>query len=269
MSKILKIAFSQTKSSFHVAENLDVAARFTALAAAEHADLVVFPEMFMARPQEGVPLAEIAQPLDGNFVTTMASLAKQHALAIAFGMWQKHPDDELRAANVVIVIDAEGSIIARYQKIHLFDALSVQESKTMIAGEEPPPVFILNGVRIGLAICYDLRFPELFRYLADNGAQLTIVPAAWYAGNLKEEHWLTLLRARAIENTFYVGGCNLCDPPFAARSALFDPFGAMLVEAGESEKLIFAEVNTQRIDEVRAKLPSLSHCKQHIFNSRS
>jgi len=137
----------------------------------------------------------------------------------------------------------------------------------MVGGDEPPPIFTLNGIRIGLAICYDLRFPELFRYLAHQGVQISIVPAAWYAGNLKEDHWLTLLRARAIENTMYVGGCNLCDPPFAARSAIFDPFGVILAEAGESEKLMTAVVEVSRVREVRTKLPSLSHCKLSVFNA--
>lgn len=266
MTETLKIAFSQTKSSSDIADNLETASRFTALAAAEKTELVIFPEMFMARPQEGISLAEIAEPLDGAFVTEMASLAQEHSLSIVFGMWQKHPNDKVRAANVVIVIDAQGSIIARYQKIHLFDALNVQESKIMIGGNEPPPVFTLNGIRIGLAICYDLRFPELFRYLAHEGAQLIIVPAAWYAGVLKEDHWLTLLRARAIENTLYIGGCNLCGPPFAARSAIFDPFGVILAEAGESERLIYAEVESDRIVEIRSKLPALSHCKALFLN---
>jgi predicted amidohydrolase len=120
---------------------------------------------------------------------------------------------------------------------------------------------------MGLAICYDLRFPELFRDLALRGADAVVVPSAWYAGPLKEEHWLTLLQARAIENTMYVGGANLCGPPFAARSAVFDPFGVMLAGAGEGEALVSAQLNRGRIDEVRTKLPSLTHVRRDLFRS--
>ncbi len=94
-----------------------------------------------------------------------------------------------------------------------------------------------------------------------------IVPSAWYAGPMKEEHWLTLLQARAIENTMYVGGVNLCGPPFAARSAVFDPFGVMLAGAGEGETVVSARIEGARIEAVRTKLPSLTHMRSDLFRS--
>ncbi len=263
--KALTIALAQTPVSRDPEENLAVASRHARKAAARGADLLVFPEMFMARPQEGKPLAEAAQPLDGAFVRSLADMAKEHRLAIASGIWETVPGEKERAGNVAVVLGPDGEILARYQKIHLFDALSIRESDRMTGGDTPPPVFNLKGMTVGMAICYDLRFPELFRNLAARGADVVIVPAAWYSGPLKEDHWLTLLRARAIENTMYVAGASLCGPPFAARSAVFDPFGVMLADAGEAEFLLTARLERSRIDEVRAKLPALDHVRHDIF----
>jgi predicted amidohydrolase len=262
----LKIALAQTGVSPLPEENLRTARRLVRQASAEGAGLVVFPEMFMALPQPGVPLARIAEPLDGPFVSSLAAMAVEYGMAVVCGLWETVVGEPERAANVAVALGPDGTILARYNKIHLFDALSVRESDTMTGGSAPPPILSFNGFNLGLAICYDLRFPELFRDLAIRGADAVVVPAAWYAGPLKEEHWLTLLKARAIENTMYVGGANLCGPPFAARSAFFDPFGVMLAGAGEGESLISAAVRRGRIDEVRAKLPSLSHVRAGLFS---
>jgi predicted amidohydrolase len=267
MTAEFKIALVQSGVSPYPAENLLTARRFLMEAAGERADLVVFPEMFMASSRLDVPLAEIAEPLDGSFVSALTSMAREYALAIVCGVWEKVEGEPKRAANVVVAVGPEGTLLARYNKIHLFDALAVRESDTMLGGNEPPPLFACNGMQVGLAICYDLRFPELFRDLALRGAEAVAVPAAWYAGPLKEEHWLTLLKARAIENTMYVGGANLCGAPFAARSAVFDPFGVMVAGAGEGDTLITATLKRSRVDEVRSKLPALKHVRAGLFFS--
>jgi predicted amidohydrolase len=266
MNSILTVALAQTTVSRHPQENLQTARKCLRQAVAQGADLIVFPEMFMARPQEGVPLSAVAEPLDGPFVHTLSAMASEHGIAIVCGIWESVPGESNRAANIAITLGPDGTLLARYNKIHLFDALSIRESDTMTGGNAPPPLFSLNGIQLGLAICYDLRFPELFRNLALRGADAVIVPSAWYAGPMKEEHWLTLLQARAIENTLYVAGANLCGPPFAARSAIFDPFGVMLSGAGEGESVITSQVERSRLEEVRTKLPSLSHVQRTFFN---
>ncbi|MCK5517435.1 MAG: carbon-nitrogen hydrolase family protein [Desulfobulbaceae bacterium] len=263
----LTIALAQTKVSQIPDENLQTARGFLQQAAMQGADLVAFPEMFMACPREGVPLAAVAESLDGPFVTALTSMAAEYDLAVICGMWQKVPGEENRAANIVIALSPEGNLLAHYNKVHLFDALSVRESDLMLGGNQPPPIFSLKGVQLGLAICYDLRFPELFRDLALRGAEAVIVPSAWYSGAMKEEHWLTLLRARSIENTIYVAGANLCGGPFSARSAIFDPYGVMLAGAGEGESQITAKISRARIKEVRKKLPCLNHVNNDLFRS--
>ncbi|MBA3969143.1 MAG: hypothetical protein H0X52_03490 [Gemmatimonadetes bacterium] len=120
-------------------------------------------------------------------------------------------------------------------------------------------------MRVGLAICYDLRFPELFRNLVERGADLIVVPSAWYAGPHKEDHWLTLLRARAIENTVYVAGVNLIGSAFAGRTSLIDPFGVITATATESVNTVYGRIASARIAQVRQKLPALSHCRKDLY----
>ena len=224
----------------------------------------MFPEMFMALPEQGRSLDKVAEPLDGPFVNSLTGLASKYGLHIVSGFWEKVPGDH-RVHNAAVILSPEGKILDCYRKVHLFDALSIRESDRMIPGNALPPLFTIKDVRIGLAICYDLRFPELFRNLALRGAHLIIVPSAWYAGPLKEEHWLTLLKARAIENTVYIAGANLTGGPFSGRSAIFDPFGVPIAAGGESPGLVTGKIDIDRIKEVRAKLPSLEHCRLDLF----
>ena len=265
MDGSLNVALVQTTISAHTEENLRSAHSWIEEAAATRADLVVFPEMFMALPEKDTILAEIAEPLDGPFVSTLCQYAAASKVSIICGMWQQVDGEKTRAANVIVAIGPDGTLLAHYNKIHLFDALNVRESDTMIGGHNPPPIININGLNLGLAICYDLRFPELFRNLASRGADGAIIPSAWYAGPMKEAHWLTLLRARAIENTMYICGANLCGEPFAARSAIYDPFGAALAGTGEQEGLVCGRLERSRIDEIRAKLPCLANRRGELF----
>lgn len=260
----LIVALAQVGGSVVPAQNLEVARDLAAKAAAEQADLIVFPEMFMALPEQGRPLGKVAEQLEGPFVNSLAELASKYGLHIVSGFWEKVPGDH-RVHNAAVIISREGKILDCYRKVHLFDALSVRESDRMIPGNALPPLFTIKDVRIGLAICYDLRFPELFRNLALRGAHLIVVPSAWYAGPLKEEHWLTLLKARAIENTVYMAGANLTGAPFSGRSAILDPFGVVISSTGESPRLVIGRIDLERVNQVRAKLPSLEHCRLELF----
>lgn len=262
---MMKIALAQTTLSTSPQENLETAHRFFELVAGTGVDLLVFPEMFMALPQRGVRLSAVAEPLDGPFVGALARLARNYRVGSVFGIWEQSDEHPDKAINSAVAVDRHGATVACYHKIHLFDALSVHESENMVGGIDPPPIFPLARMQVGLAICYDLRFPELFRYLVRLGADVVIVPSAWYGGPMKEEHWLTLLKARAIENTCYVVGVTACGNPFSGRSAIFDPFGVMLAGAGEDEELVISTLRRERIDAVREKLPVLQHTRPHLF----
>ena len=260
----LTVALAQVIGSSRPSENLAKARGMADAAAEAGAHMLVLPEMFMALPSQDAPLGGVAEPLDGAFAHGLAALARERGMFLAAGLWEKVPGND-KVYNALAMFDPTGELAAVYRKLHLFDALSVRESERMLAGQAPPPVICARGVKVGLAICYDVRFPELFRYLARQGAEVLLVPAAWYAGPLKEDHWLTLLRARAIENTCYAAGAVLTGKSFIGRSAAFDPFGVPLADGGEAEGLVVFEANSTRVSEVRARLPTLEHCRPHIF----
>ncbi|MBW2355641.1 MAG: carbon-nitrogen hydrolase family protein [Deltaproteobacteria bacterium] len=264
MESSLSIALVQIETTPDPAANLANARIWARRAAGQGADLVVFPEMFMGLPKADCPPAQIAAADQGKFVRGLEALAAETGVFVVSGSWEPGPEPR-RAYNTAHIFSPEGRIVASYRKLHLFDALNVRESDIMTPGDDPPPVVDIAGVRVGLAICYDLRFPEIFRYLAVQGAQLVLVPSAWYQGPMKAVHWLTLLRARAIENTFYVAGCNLVGSAFCGSSAVFDPFGVIQAGAGEVPTLVSASVDIQRLEAVRHKLPSLRHRRLDLF----
>lgn len=258
MKQRAAIALAQVLGDPDPRKNLETARNQTREAARRGARIVVFPEMFMALPQKGIPLTETAEPLDGPFAGALAGLARENDLWIAATVWEHIPGSD-RVRNTAVLMSPEGKRVTAYRKLHLFDALSVRESDRMAPGDRLPEIVEAEGLRIGLSICYDLRFPEMFRHLADLGVDLILVPSAWYAGPLKEDHWLTLLRARAIENTCYIAGANLAGGPFSARSMVIDPFGVVLSDGGEAPGLAFADIDPERIRAVREKLPALDH----------
>lgn len=260
----LTLALAQMSAGPDPAENLLKAREYAGRASKAGARLLLFPEMFMALPQAGEPLSKVAEPLDGPFASALAGLGREFQIYIAGCVWEKVPGSQ-KVFNVACLFDPEGKIVAHYRKLHLFDALNVRESDLMLPGAAPPPVVSAAGFNVGFAICYDLRFPEVFRCMAEKGVELILVPAAWYAGPLKEEQWLTLLRARAMENVCYAAGAVLAGPPFSGRSAAFDPYGVVLVDSGEGEGLLLARLDSARIAQVRSKLPALSHRRSDIF----
>lgn len=244
--------------------NLEAALRLTREAAALGGRLVVFPEMFMGMPSSDRPPRVFAEPLDGPFVRELGAAARDNGVHVVCGIWELS-DDPARPYNTAVAIAPDGQVVAAYRKLHLFDALGVRESEQMRPGNAPPPVWAVDGLLVGLAICFDLRFGEVFRDLARRGAMAVVVPAAWYAGPMKEDHWLTLLRARAIENTVYVLGANQVGDRFCGRSAGFDPFGVMLGDGGERERLVAIPLDASRVYEVRRKLPCLTLRRADIY----
>ncbi len=260
----LTIGMAQVAGSIDPQENLAKAREYTRQAADKGAGLVVFPEMFMALPEGAKSLEGVAEPLNGPFVSELAGMAREAGIFLCAGIWEQSGEVS-KVYNTAVVLSSQGEVVSAYRKLHLFDALAVRESDRMVAGSAAPSIFIIDGIRLGLAICYDLRFPELFRELSEQGVDGLIIPAAWYAGPLKEEMWLTLLRARAIENVCYAAGAVLTEAPFAGRSAAFDPFGVPLADAGETQTLVTFTIHRERIKSVRQKLPALDHRRRDIY----
>ena len=253
---LLQLAASEDKDANRAA----VVAGVEALAG-EGAQLVVAPEASMhGFGTPDLPLAPVAEPLDGPFVTALAAAARAHGVTVLAGMFEPVEGDPSRAYNTVVAVGPDGEVIGRYRKQHLFDALGWVESERLEPGRpEDRLVFTCADVTVGVMTCYDLRFPELARALADDGCDVIAVPSAWVAGPLKEDQWTTLVRARAIENVVYVAAADQPAPAYAGRAMVVDPFGVVISSLGESPGRTVAEVDPGRIAECRKRMPSLSH----------
>jgi len=225
-------------------------------AAGNRPDLVVFPEgaMHDFGPADS-DLAAVAEPLDGPYVAALASAAKRLGATVVSGMFEQV--DNTRPFNTLVVVAPDGDVVASYRKIHLYDSFGYAESDRLSPGEIRPVVVDVAGTPTGLMTCYDLRFPEMARLLVDAGAELLLVPAAWVAGPLKEDHWQVLLRARAIENTVHLAAAAQTGRTYTGHSMLVDPMGVVVAAAGEDEALVSAVVDSQRLSAARTRNPSL------------
>ena len=265
----MRVALCQLPISPDPATNLGRVARAVASAAGQGADLAVFPEATLAR--FGSDLRGLAEPLDGEFGTGLAQLARDSGMALVVGVFEPAPDG--RVYNTAVAYSGAGDLVAAYRKIHMFDSLGERESALVAPGSEPV-VADLAGIRTGFATCYDIRFPELTRALAARGAELIVVPTAWAAGLFKEEHWVTLVRARAIENTVWVAAAGQVPDPDApptraptgvGRSMLVDPMGTVRADLGLWPQVTVAELDSELTARTRAVLPCLEHRRDDIF----
>ncbi|MDQ8705389.1 carbon-nitrogen hydrolase family protein [Streptomyces sp. LHD-70] len=242
------------------AANLDRASGLIATAASQGSDLVVLPENAMyANPDRAARIVDRTEPIDGPFASAIAAIAKEHSIAVVAGMTETPTEGSDRARNTVIAVDSTGERLGVYRKVHLYDAFGYRESDRI----EPQPAkaltFTLHDLTFGVMTCYDLRFPEMARFLVDAGADALIVPAAWVVGPAKEDHWTTLLRARAIENTVYVLGAGQTGPISAGHSVIVDPMGHPVASAGEIPGVASAVLDAARLRDVRVTNPSLEN----------
>jgi deaminated glutathione amidase len=247
----------QFAAATDVATNLDRIEALVTEAATAGAELIVVPEAAMHDfgPPD-LPLGPVAQTLDGEFVHAISRLARQHGATVVAGMFEKS-DDVSRPFNTLIAAGPDGDLLASYRKAHLYDSFGYRESDRLSRSDVAPTVVPTGDFKVGLMTCYDLRFPEFSRALVDAGADVLVVPAAWVRGPLKEDHWTTLLRARAIENTVYVVAAAQTGSAYVGCSAVIDPMGVIICSLGEEEAVATGEVNRARLESVRSRNPSL------------
>ncbi|MFC9353486.1 carbon-nitrogen hydrolase family protein [Arthrobacter sp. NPDC057013] len=262
----MRLAVAQIVTGADPMANLRLVREYATRAKAAGAELVVFPEAAMRA--FGNPLAEIAEPLDGPWATAVRAMARDLDIAVVVGMFT--PGDGGRVRNTLLVTGP--GLDTSYDKIHLFDAFGFAESDSVDAGTAPV-TFDLNGTTIGLATCYDVRFPALFTANARAGAAINIVCASWGAGEGKVEQWDLLVRARAVDSTTFVVACGQGDPatlglPSAGaaptgigHSAVVSPLGCPLVALGGEPELAVVDVDTSVIPDVRGKLPVLANAR--------
>jgi len=252
------IAVAQFAPTVDRAANLETLRDLATLAASRGAKLVVFPEYSaFFEAQLGPESVAAAEPLDGEFVAGLAAIAKVLGVHLVAGMLET-TTDPARLSNTLVAVDPGGVLIAKYRKMHLYDAFGQRESDFVVAGPiEPPETFIVDGLTIGLQTCYDIRFPEVTRRLADAGVDVVLLPSEWVRGPLKEQHWRTLVTARALENTLYIAAADQAPPIGAGNSMIVDPMGVELATVGDQTDVGIAWVSRSRIEEVRARNPAL------------
>lgn len=266
----MKFAAAQLNSHDDVTKNLADVATVVARAKAEGAECVVLPEnfAFMGGTDEERRTASEALDGDGPIVSTLRRLAREHGVTIVGGGFPERTGDPARPHNTALVVAPSGDVVAAYRKIHLFDVdvsdgQTYRESAAVTAGNTTVVVDI-GGLRVGLSICYDLRFPELYRRLVAEGAEVLLVPAAFTLTTGKD-HWHALLRARAIENQCWVvaaaqWGKHPKGRQTYGKSLVIDPWGDVVAQAEEgAPTLALATLRKERVAEVRRAMPCGAH----------
>jgi len=236
-------------------------------AAAQGADLLVFPESLMsAYEKDREAFVREAEPVGGAFSQAVEATAAANHLWVAYTMNEANPTGGL-PYNTAVICDDAGTRRGAYRKVHLFESATTKESSRMSAGSSLLPPVDAPFARIGVAICYDLRFPEVTRALvtSDAGCDVMLYPAAWVDGPGKLDQWRTLLAARAIENGMFVAGVCRPDAGYVGHSCVFGPTGEKICEGGDREELIVAELDLADVRTARAAIPALAHRREDAY----
>ncbi len=262
-----RIALAQLQSSTDKAKNLLAAKEFLKQAKSEGASLVAFPEFLMAfspSNQSAEELCEVAETATGPFTSALRESAKRARINVLATIYERC-DLPNRVYGTALWIDGGGNIAAVYRKLHLYDALGFKESEKFVAGGDVTVPVQTDVGNIGMMICYDLRFPELSRLLTLMGADVLVAPSGWVQGEMKVEHWQTMVRARALENGCYVIAPDQIGNVYIGHSMVVDPFGRIIAEMDEREGLEVVELDPKIVSDVREKLPLLKNRRAEVY----
>ncbi len=260
----MRIALAQILSGGDPAANLQQVREYTGRAADAGARLVVFPEATMCR--FGVPLAPIAEPIDGPWANGVRRIAADSGITVIAGMFTPAGDGRVKNTVIAAGPGSPNRPDTHYDKIHLYDAFGFTESRTVAPGHEPVVVPV-DGVGVGLSVCYDIRFPALYTELARRGAQLIVVCASWGSGPGKLDQWTLLARARALDSMSYVAAAGQADPgddpggsgapTGVGGSLVVSPLGEVVASAGDRPQLVVADIDVDRVTEARDNIAVL------------
>lgn len=268
MNETCRVAVVQMKSYTDRSKNLEQSIDYVKEASTKNAQMICFPEFQMGysppsqSPRELKKTAETSNT--GSFVLSLRKCAKENDVNIIATIYEK-AGNRNKVFDSAISISNKGVPVALYRKIHLYDALGFRESDKFLAGKYIQEPFQLASTKIGLMICYDIRFPEMSRILSVKSAEFLVAPSAWVHGIMKEEHWQTLLRARAIENGIYVIAPDQIGNVYSGRSMVVDPFGTVLLDMGNKEGMEVIEIDKSIIKNVRRKLPLLMNRRTDVY----
>jgi len=272
MKKKFKAAIVQMKSSVDKELNLAHSLKLINEASKKKARLICFPEFQMAYSppeQKSESLHKIAEKITGNFVSTLSNSAKQNRITVIATLYEiiNTNDKNHKVFDTGVIINELGILQSIYRKVHLYDALGFKESEKLLAGsiiEKPSKTSV---GKLGLLICYDMRFPEISRILTVNGANILVSPSAWVAGFMKREHWEIMVRARAIENGVYVLAPNQVGNIYCGHSMAVDPFGATIIDMENREGIAFIDIDCSKIDTTRRTLPLLTNRRTDVYRN--
>jgi deaminated glutathione amidase len=268
----MRVGAVQLNSTEDTARNLETADRLVREAVARGAELVVLPEKWsvLGTPEH---MSAGAESLDGRFISWARSTAAELGIDLVAGSIVEQVEGREKTANTSVHVGPDGEVRAVYRKLHMFDVEVdgdvYAESATEDAGDEVVMSELAGGVRLGMSICYDVRFPELYRILAVRGAEVVTVPAAFTLATTRD-HWEILLRARAIENQCFVIAPNQIGPHppgprCGGRSMIVDPWGLILAQAPDTETAIVADIDFDAMQRVRRRIPALSHRRPKTY----
>ena len=265
----MKVAVVQFKASINKEENLKKIISYISKASSKNATLCAFPEFMMLytkSSQTAKELTSLSETINGNFILTIAKAAKENHIQVIGSFYERSKKNN-RVYDTSFVINHLGKVISTYRKIHLYDALGFKESDKLIPGSKiSKPVSTSLG-KIGMMICYDLRFPEMSRALALAGTEVLIVPSAWVKGPMKEEHWITINKTRAIENGCYVIAPDQVGNIYCGRSLVVDPYGKVLLDMKKKKGISFVDVDLKKVKQTRKVLPLLKNRRAETYST--
>lgn len=262
-----RVAIAQIESSTDKQTNRVTALGLIKEARKKGAELIAFPEFLMAfspAGQSAAELTQVAESVDGAFVTALGDAANLNGIAVIAPIYENSPSTD-RVFDTAVWIDAKGKIVSIYRKLHLYDAFGFKESDKFHAGGDIAPPVQSGDCRFGMMICYDLRFPEMARMLTLAGANVLVAPSGWVQGELKVEHWQTMIRARALENGCFVIAPNQVGNVYTGHSMAVDPLGRTLADLDQQEGLALIEVDLKILNEVREKLPLVRNRRTDVY----
>ncbi|MGC9144941.1 MAG: carbon-nitrogen hydrolase family protein [Nitrososphaeria archaeon] len=260
---MLSIELAQIETSREKEKNLS---KIESIIKSSKANMIVFPEFsnFYVSDLKPEEVYEMAETDNSNFMDKIISISMDNKKWVIIGVYEKS-EEYPKVYSTVYVIEPEGKIRAKYRKTHLFRALGYDESSYLKPSDNSFVVLKINDIKLGIMVCYEVRFPEIARSLALNGAEVIIIPSAWLKGYNKEDQWITLTKSRAMENTVYVLSSNQIGNVYTGITLAIDPAGIIKARASENEETIEVKINRERLDQVRKYLPLLNQRRPELY----
>lgn len=257
----------QFRASTDKQKNLERILSYISDAAGRGAQLCAFPEFMMfytPSDQSAQDLADLAEPINGDFVSKISAAAKKHTIEIVGTIYEKSKRKN-RVYDTAFLVSKSGKLLSHYRKIHLYDALGFKESAKLEPGSKISAPARAAAGKIGMLICYDLRFPEMSRILASSGSEILVAPSAWVMGKMKEEHWIAINKTRAIENGCYVIAPDQVGNVYCGRSLVVDPYGSVLLDMKKRQGIGIVDISLDKVRQTRKALPLLRNRRTDVY----